>query len=65
MQQKRFIAGATCPKCKDIDSIMLYEKDGVEMLECISCGYHESQADNELHESNVKDASVIGVFKPD
>ena len=64
-QQKRFIAGATCPKCKAIDSIMLYMLDKVEQLECVMCGYQESQADLETQSSASADDSVIGLFKPE
>ncbi|MGB2263813.1 MAG: YheV family putative metal-binding protein [Glaciecola sp.] len=31
-QRKRFIAGATCPQCRSIDSIMLYFENSVTLL---------------------------------
>ena len=63
---RRFIAGARCPKCKAMDSIVLYVLDGVEKIECIQCDYHESQDDIKEPESAIADTpSVIGVFKPD
>ena len=64
IQNKRFIAGAKCPKCKAIDSIMLFVQDGVEQLECIECGYHESQDDLGTDSAVTEDETLIGVFKP-
>lgn len=37
--KKRFIAGATCPKCKQIDRIVTYNADAVEYRECVACGF--------------------------
>ena len=64
-ERKRFIAGAKCPKCKAMDSVMLYMEDGVEKLECVMCGYKKSQADEETEQTITPSDSVIGVFKPD
>ena len=65
LERKRFIAGAKCPKCKTLDSVMLYIEDGVEKLECVNCGYKESQDDADNATTYNADDSVIGVFKPD
>ena len=62
--KKRFIAGATCPKCKAFDTIMLYFENNVEKLECVSCGYNEAQTDKKVAEQQRQNESVIGVFKP-
>lgn len=62
---KRFIAGAKCPKCGAMDSIMLYSEDCVEKIECIKCGYKESQDDIKTQSSVPASDSVIGVFKPE
>ena len=63
--RKRFIAGAKCPKCKAIDSVMLYVEGNIEKLECVMCGYKKSQADEEGQMTDSSSESVIGVFKPD
>ena len=41
---------------------MLYMQNDVEKLECIECGYQESQDDQATTTQN---DSVIGVFKPE
>lgn len=61
----RFIAGATCPKCKAMDTIMLYFENNVEKIKCVQCDYSESQADKNIQQASRKSENVIGVFKPD
>lgn len=63
--KKRFIAGATCPKCKAVDTIMLFFENNVEKLQCVKCDYHESQADTQVKKASRSNESVIGVFKPE
>jgi uncharacterized metal-binding protein (TIGR02443 family) len=63
--KKRFVAGATCPKCRALDSIMLYFENNVEKLECVKCGYSESQTDKKVTKATRASESVIGVFKPE
>ena len=48
MQNKRFIAGAVCPRCGEMDRLVTFERqdsDGKAILhkECVSCGYEEKQ----------------------
>ncbi|NMH60766.1 YheV family putative zinc ribbon protein [Alteromonas ponticola] len=63
-KRKRFIAGATCPKCQAADTVMLYMEHNVEKLECVACGYSESQTDNNVKTAAKSSNNVIGVFKP-
>ena len=37
--KKRFIAGAVCPRCSEMDKIMMYKVDGVDVRECVACGF--------------------------
>jgi uncharacterized metal-binding protein (TIGR02443 family) len=62
--RKRFIAGATCPSCKKIDSLMLYFENNVEKLACVRCDYKETQTDKKVASATRASESVIGVFKP-
>ena len=62
--RKRFIAGATCPKCKAQDSIMLYFENNVEKLQCVKCDYHDVQSQTDVARAGQNSADVIGVFKP-
>lgn len=39
--KKRFIAGAVCPRCAKMDKTVMYKKDGVDIRECISCGFSD------------------------
>lgn len=64
-QKKRFIAGARCPKCKAIDSIMLYMENDVEKIECVECHHQQSQVSDEVAKAAQTPAQVIGIFKPE
>ncbi|PHS20467.1 MAG: DNA-binding protein [Kangiella sp.] len=53
-KQKRFIAGANCPSCDELDSLALYSHD--QSIECVSCGYTQTsqqrdQTENKEHSS--------------
>lgn len=39
--QKRFIAGAVCPRCGEQDKLTMYEEDEQTFRECVSCDFHE------------------------
>ena len=39
---KRFIAGAVCPACEEIDRILMWDVDGVPHRECVACGYADT-----------------------
>ena len=43
---KRFIAGAVCPACSRMDTIRMYQQDGVSHRECVECGFADSLDDN-------------------
>ncbi|GEA08756.1 DNA-binding protein [Alteromonas sp. KUL42] len=62
--RRRFVAGATCPKCQELDTISLYFENNVEKLECVSCGYKEAQTDEKVSAVTRENESVIGIFKP-
>ena len=62
--RKRFIAGATCPSCKSMDTLMLFFENNIEKVACVKCDYHQSQADDKVQQATKSDAAVIGVFKP-
>ena len=39
---KRFIAGAVCPACSEMDKIQMWNVDGVPHRECIGCVYADT-----------------------
>lgn len=45
--KKRFIAGAVCPKCAEMDKTVMYRVSVVEQVrECVRCGFKESIRDD-------------------
>ncbi len=36
---KRFIAGAICPRCGELDKLVMYRKEGRAYRECVSCEF--------------------------
>ena len=41
---KRFIAGAVCPRCAEMDTLKMYRQDGREYRECVRCDFSDSMA---------------------
>lgn len=40
---RRFIAGAVCPKCAEMDRVVMFTNEaGDEVRECVSCGYTQT-----------------------
>ncbi|WIO74255.1 YheV family putative zinc ribbon protein [Porticoccaceae bacterium LTM1] len=39
--KKRFIAGAVCPRCAEMDKIVAYREGDADYRECVSCGFKE------------------------
>lgn len=39
--KKRFIAGAKCPSCGEIDKLVMYKHEGEDFRECVSCGFKD------------------------
>lgn len=55
MTTKRFIAGAVCPRCAEMDRLVIFDQDGDTFKECVSCGYSEKQlAQVELQELDTR-----------
>lgn len=43
MNKGRFIAGAVCPECKQVDKLKIYKEEGEDVRECVRCGYRDIQ----------------------
>ena len=39
--QKRFIAGAVCPRCAEMDKIRAWEPSGIRYRDCVNCDFFE------------------------
>ncbi len=57
-RKKQFIAGAICPKCSEIDSLVLYTDD--QSVACVICNYIKSsqQRDLEASQSTKKKTNI-------
>lgn len=64
-KKKRFIAGASCPECKAVDTMMLFIENNVEKVECVQCGYQMVQPEAQVEKAARPSETVIGVFKPE
>ncbi|RJG47897.1 YheV family putative zinc ribbon protein [Motilimonas pumila] len=64
-KKKRFIAGATCPSCRKLDTIVVFVEQNVEKVNCIECGYTQSQAPDEISGATRQFEQVLGIFNPD
>jgi len=40
--KRRFIAGAMCPACQQLDKVVMYDEDGTRWRECVSCGFKDA-----------------------
>jgi uncharacterized metal-binding protein (TIGR02443 family) len=40
-QKRRFVAGEVCPRCSEMDKMVVYNEAGKDYRECVSCGYKE------------------------
>lgn len=63
--KKRFIAGASCPSCKSMDTLMLFFENNIEKMECVHCGYSQAQTDEQVEQATRSNENVIGLFKPE
>ncbi|WP_085300697.1 YheV family putative zinc ribbon protein [Cognaticolwellia mytili] len=61
--KKRFIAGATCPKCKAMDTMALTKENDVETVTCVNCGEQMSQTQEHVAQEVRPNEQVIGIFK--
>jgi uncharacterized metal-binding protein (TIGR02443 family) len=61
-RQKRFIAGANCPDCNDLDSLVLYSDD--QSIACVSCDFTQtSQQRDQVGIEEEKQSLEIGDIK--
>ncbi|MFC0180775.1 YheV family putative zinc ribbon protein [Thorsellia kenyensis] len=71
--KKRFIAGAACPECKELDSLRLWQHQEfndanqliyeTEIIECVMCHHTQTQIKKESASPNMP--NMIGQFKLD
>ena len=73
--KRRFMAGAVCPRCSTMDSIVVYNLDGKDFRECVNCDFKEemriniatSELDTRVNhsEEQPQDVQVINIVSLD
>jgi len=58
-KNKRFIAGAACPKCHEVDSLIVDMDD--QHIECVECGFSQSEADRDAEHAANQSESVTKI----
>ena len=75
MSRPRFIAGAICPSCAEMDRLQVFEADGEQRRRCVACGHEDdlsttaSQAptnrlDGGLKKADSDAASPVRILDP-
>ena len=72
---RRFVAGAVCPRCSEMDKLVVYNEEGKDYRECVACGYkeemHFKQVARELEtrvnqtEEDKNDVQVVNILSFD
>lgn len=75
--QKRFIAGAICPRCAEMDRIRAWEQNGVRYRDCVSCDFFEqlpienealpeieTRVNREREEQQTADLQTVKILDP-
>ena len=57
--KKRFIAGATCTQCHEMDTLFVIETNKNQTLHCVECGHSEQKKKVD------PSANIIGMFAPE
>lgn len=49
--KRRFIAGAVCPECKQLDKIVMFDDEqGRRWQECVACSFREMLVEPPRHD---------------
>ncbi|MFM2588677.1 YheV family putative zinc ribbon protein [Vibrio sp. TBV020] len=63
--KKRFIAGASCPKCAQQDTLRWWIENNIELVECVECGHQDQRTPESVDTAEHGGQEMIGIFKPD
>ncbi|MDK2778245.1 MAG: YheV family putative metal-binding protein [Pseudomonadota bacterium] len=56
---RRFIAGAVCPKCSEMDKTVMYTNDnGDEVRECVSCGFIQTSSEQAAEDAAAQELAT-------
>jgi uncharacterized metal-binding protein (TIGR02443 family) len=57
---KRFIAGAVCPRCAELDKLVMYNDIHEQQIrECVRCGYSDIMTDQGPKENLGSNSEII------
>ena len=64
---KRFIAGAVCPKCSEMDKLIMYKnEEGRDVRECVACDYRDvMKSEEEMAEEAAEAARITTRVTPE
>ena len=56
---RRFIAGAVCPKCSEMDKVVMFSNDdGEEVRECVACGYSQTSTEQAVEDQQAQELAT-------
>lgn len=65
MLKRRFIAGAVCPACEQMDKVVMYDDDNHQRWrECVSCGFKDLLVEQPVEEMKTRVNQPIVGEKP-
>ncbi len=57
--KKRFIAGAVCPRCSEMDKLTMYlDAQQQQVRECVRCGYQDVMTDSGPRKINAEEITT-------
>ncbi len=68
--KKRFIAGAVCPRCSEMDKLVVYRLGDKDYRECVSCDFSEEMlfsqpsADLETRANRNLSVEAVRIIEP-
>jgi len=57
---QRFVAGAVCPKCDEMDTLLLNIDD--QSISCVDCGYQQTESERDAEYTAREEQSVKKVI---
>lgn len=52
MLKRRFIAGAVCPACEQMDKVVMFDdENGQRWRECVACGFSDKLVEPSSHQN--------------
>ena len=59
MKTKRFIAGAICPSCGQMDTVRIFtDQTGQQVRECVDCGFSDHFSDQPALRGELPEARI-------